>query len=311
MDFTCIEIEGALYQPENILSLDNFWIIPITKKAEGVTLTQCKVILVTQIEEKDILSEVKSFVFCYQFIFLRSAVYFYCSLHKSLSTFIESGADINEITEKILKKYETGGPLKLSFDEIDIFHTHLPHKINFTEFCNCFIKKYNGDDNFKNIIDLYLYTVGSKPKFYDNIFQKISQLQTIFETIMGKPEQEVQACGKEHNKEDWKPFLTRKLKEKGIENENEINLIIKIKSILNWSARVKYTHYSQQLNTSQSFMKDIKDGRFNGKSTYTTNFENILNETLKVKDWAGIDWENVYYLYQTIIKQLIYLEYLR
>ncbi|MBI5056506.1 MAG: hypothetical protein HZB61_07830 [Nitrospirae bacterium] len=128
---------------------------------------------------------------------------------------------------------------------------------------------------------------------------------------MGAPDQEVKACGKKHNKEDWGPFLTRKLKEKEIENENEISLIIKIKNTLNWSARVKYTHYSQQLNTFQTFIDDIKAGRFNGKSTYTTNFEDILNGTLKANDWAGIDWENVYYLYQTIIKKLIYIEYLR
>ena len=159
-----------------------------------------------------------------------------------------------------------------------------------------------------------LYIVDTCVKWiapYNNLFQKISQLQTVFETILGRPEQEIQSCGKEHNKEDWKSFLTRELKKKGIENENEINLIIKIKNTLNWSARVKYTHYAQQLNTSQLFMKDIKNGRFNSQSTYTTNFENILNGKLKEKDWAGIDWENVYYFYQTIIKRLIYIEYLK
>jgi hypothetical protein len=36
----------------------------------------------------------------------------------------------------------------------------------------------------------------------------------------------------------------------------------------------------------------------------------MCNNTLKVKNWAGIDWDNVCFLYQAIIKQLIYLEYL-
>lgn len=312
MDLTCIELGGALYQPEKIISLDNIWIIPATKNAGALELGQCKLILASQMNKKDMLPKVNLFIFCYQLLFLRSAIYFYCSLQQSLLTFVESGKDINEIADKIFKKYETGGFLKLSFDEIDTFHTQLPNKINFSKFHNCFITKYNKDDNFRNIIDLFLYTIGSKPKYYDNIFQKVSQLQTIFEAILGKPEQEVQACGKEHNKEDWKPFLIRKLQEKGIESKNEIDLIIKIKSILNWSARVKYTHDAKQLNTWHKTLEEIKAGtHFSGKSEYTTNFDDIVNNTLKVKDWAGIDWENVYYLYQIIIKQLIYLEYLR
>lgn len=312
MELTCIEVEGALYQPDKIIALENFWIIPATKKAGALKLEQCKVIFASHMNKRDMLPELNLFIFCYQFLFLRSAMYFYCSIQQSLSIFKETGTDINEIADKIFKKYETGGGLKLSFDEIDTFHSQLPNKINFTEFHNCFIKKYNEDDNFRNIIDLFLYTIGSKPKYYDNIFQKVSQLQTIFEAILGKPEQEILACGMEHNKEDWKPFLTKKLKEKGIENENEIDLIIKIKSILNWSARVKYTHYAKQLNTWQKTLEEIKAGTlFSGKSEYTTNFDDILNNTLKVKDWSGIDWENVYYLYQIIIKQLIYIEYLR
>jgi hypothetical protein len=309
MDLVCIEIGGALYQPDKIISLDNVWIIPATKNTGVVETGQCKLIFASQ---KDKQQTVNLFIFCYQFLFLRSAIYSYSSLQQSLLSFEESGKDIDEITDKIFKKYETGGVFKLSFDEIDTFHTQLPDKINFTEFHNRFIKKYNEDNNFRNLIDLYLHTVGSKPKYYDNIFQKISQLQTIFEVILGKPEQEVRSCGERHNKEDWKPFLKRKLQEKGIEDEQEVDLIIKIKSILNWSARVKYTHHAKQLNTRQKTLEEIKAGtHMKGKSEYTTNFEDILNNTLKVKDWAGIDWENVCYLYQIIIKQLIYIEHLK
>ena len=311
MKFTCIEIQGAIYQPEHILSLGKFWIISATKNAAVLPLGEFKVILASQMGKLDILTEVKRFMLCYQYLFLRSEVYSFCSLQQDLPSFIENGKDINDIADKIYKKYGADGPIKLAFNDIDTFHTQLPNKISFVEFYNCFIKKYCEDDNFRNIIDLFLYTIGSKPKYYNNLFHKISQLQTVFETILGRPEQEIQSCGKEHNKEDWKPFLTRELKKKGIENENEINLIIKIKNTLNWSARVKYTHYAQQLNTSQLFMKNIKNGRFNGQSTYTTNFENILNGKLKEKDWAGIDWENVYYFYQTIIKRLIYIGYLK
>ncbi|MBN2286162.1 MAG: hypothetical protein JXI43_06920 [Tissierellales bacterium] len=313
MRFTCIEIQGAIYQPEQILSLGKFWIISATKNAGVLPLGEFKVILATQMGRSDMLKEAKRFMQCYQFLFLRSEVYFFSSLQQDFPSFIENGKDINDIADRIYKKYGTDGPIKfkLAFNDIDAFHTQLPNKVSFVKFYNCFIKKYCEDDNFRNIIDLFLYTIGSKPKYYNNLFQKISQLQTVFETILGRPEQEIQSCGKEHNKEDWKSFLTRELKEKGIENEHEINLIIKIKNTLNWSARVKYTHYAQQLNTSQLFMKDIKNGRFDGQSTYTTNFENILNGKLEEKDWAGIDWENIYFFYQTIIKRLIYIEYLK
>jgi hypothetical protein len=311
MKFKCIEIQGALYQPEHILSLGKFWTISATKNAAALPLEEFKVILASKMGKLDILTEVKRFILCYQYLFLRSEVYSVCSLQKDFPSFIENGKDINDIADKIYKKYGADGPIKLAFNDIDTFHTQLPDKISFVEFYNCFIKKYCEDDNFRNIIDLFLYTIGSKPKYYNNLFQKISQLQTVFETILGRPEQEIQSCGKKHNKENWKSFLTRELIKKGIENENEINLIIKIKNTLNWSARVKYTHYAQQLNTSQLFMKDIKNGRFNGQSTYTTNFENILNGKLKEKDWAGLDWENVYSFYQTIIKRLIYIEYLK
>jgi hypothetical protein len=313
MDITCIEVEGATYQPEDIFPLDNFWIIPATKNASAWEEKQRKVIIASQYECKhigDILVEANIFIFCYQFLFLQSGVYCCTSFHPVCPYFIESGTDINAIADNISKKYETDGSPKISFAKIDTFYTQLSHKINFATFYNRFIEKYNNDDNFRNIIDLFLYTVGSRHKYYNNVFQKISQLQTIFETMLGTPDEEKQSCGKRHFKEEWKSFLTRKLKEKGIEDENDIDLIIKIKNILNWSARVKYTHYSKQLNTWQKTLDEIRYGAHSNEgSEYTTKFDDILNNTLKVKDWAGIDWDNVCFLYQVIIKHLIYLEY--
>ena len=248
MDFTCIEIEGALYSPESVFSVGSFWIIPATSNAGALSLRDCKVFLVSQMSKEDLLQEVNRFIFCYQFLFLRSEVYFCCSLQQSFSTFIESGEDIHEIVDKIYKKYGTGGPLQLAFNEIGTFHTQLPDKINFVEFYSCFLKKYNEDDNFRNIIDLFLYTIGSKPKFYNNIYQKISQLQTILETIVGKPEEEKQACGKNHLKEEWKPFLTRKFGDRGFEN-NDIDLMVNFKTAVE---------------------------KFNGKSSANGNFNPVI-----------------------------------
>ncbi|MBI5056507.1 MAG: hypothetical protein HZB61_07835 [Nitrospirae bacterium] len=155
MELNCIEVTGALYQPDKAIELKNFWIIPATKKVGALKLSQCKLIIASEMNNKEIRPRLNLFIFCYQFLFLRSDIYFFSSIQQGLSIFKETGANINEVTEKLCKKYETGGGLKISFDEIDTFHSQLPNKINFTEFHNCFIKKYNEDDNFRNIIDLF------------------------------------------------------------------------------------------------------------------------------------------------------------
>lgn len=304
MDLICIELKGAVYQLENIFQLDNFWIIPATKNTGALGLNECKVILASEKGINDALTEAKFFVFCYQFLFPISEVYHFLSLPHNPFTFTESGKDINDIAEKIYKKYETGGACKINFNEIDTFSSKLPYIINFEEFYNLFIENYNKDDDFKNIIDLFLFTIGSRHKFYDNVFQKMAQLQTIFETIMGTPEQEKLACGKYHYKEEWRPFLERKLAEKEIRGKNEIDLIIQIKNSLNREARVKYAHNSKQMNVWEKTLEDCKTGN------HTTG-EFVVANIIKKRNKTGQDWENLYYTYLTIIKLLIYLEYFK
>jgi hypothetical protein len=52
---------------------------------------------------------------------------------------------------------------------------------------------------------------------------------------------------------------------------------------------VTLSSYSKQLNTWGKTLEEIRYGtHFSGESEYTTNFDDILNNTLKVKDWAGI-----------------------
>lgn len=310
MNFTCIELSGATYVPENIFPINNSWIIPATKNTAVLQMSDCKIILI--LDEQGAMNEIeiRRFIFVYQFLFRISEIYdFFTSTKKAIS-FIENGNKIDEIAQEINKKYSNGGCVKLPFDKIDTFYTGLPIQINFGEFYSRFVQKYDQDDNLKNIIDLFLYTIGSRHKLYENLFQKISQLQSVFETIVGKPKEKILSCGKSHFEEDWRPFLEKKLKEKGIQDMNEIALILKIKNTLNWAARVKYTHSCEQFNSNQKSLEEIKTGNhFTGKSEYTTNFADILSGALKVNDWAGLDWENVYQLYSIIIKRLIYLEY--
>ena len=107
-------------------------------------------------------------------------------------------------------------------------------------------------------------------------------------------------------------FEEAELTEKGLTNEDENSLIIKIKTMLNRGSRVKYIHHSAQLNTWQKTIEEIKTGNCHHKDkhTYTTNFEDILKEELKIDEWSALDWENVFSLYQTIIKRIIFSEYL-
>jgi len=118
-------------------------------------------------------------------------------------------------------------------------------------------------------------------------------------------------CGIEKNEETWNVFLVRELTKKGFINNEEIELIIKIKTLLNRGARVKYVHNSEQLNTWKKTIEEIKTGNYHYKDqqTYTTDFNKIIKEELKMENWAAIDWENVFYLYQIIIKRIIFAEF--
>ncbi|MBU2523603.1 hypothetical protein KKG71_00215 [Patescibacteria group bacterium] len=303
MSLICIEVEGATYEPENIFQINDFFVIPATKNSSVLEGRDQKLILVFNKKRED-----KNFIFCYQFLFLKSNIYYYCSLPGKPIEFNKEDS-----IDDISKEYEPTGGFKINFNKIDIFHTSLPKEIDFNDFYNKFSEKYREDENFKNIIDLFLYTIGSKNKFYDNIFQKIAQLQTIFETLTGKPGSEPCAkCKRDKYNEDWGEFLKRKLTEKGLTNEDENSLIIKIKTMLNRGSRVKYIHHSAQLNTWQKTIEEIKTGNCHhkDKQTYTTNFEDILKEELKIDEWSALDWENVFSLYQTIIKRIIFSEYL-
>lgn len=279
MTFSCIEMEGILYQPEIPFQLNNFFAIPATNDSLVSEYDNQKIILISEDKIKGTY-----FIFCYQFLFSMSTVYYNCSL-PGKPRFFEENGDINDI----VKKYKLDGGFKINFNEIDTFYTGLPDKIKFEKFFNDFVIEYEKNGGFKNIIDLFLYAIGHNStfgtghKFYDNIFQKITQLQTIFETITGNPEEEMcLVCERNKYTESWEDFLTKKLGSIGITDQNEIDLIIKIKTLLNKESRVKYVHNSAQLDIRRKIWEDIK----NNNNHYLKDF---LNEALKTKEWSALD----------------------
>jgi len=309
MNYKCHELKGAIYQPERVLKLDDILIFPATENKSVLEIHDSKLICV--IPENINNNLVGFFVFTYQFIFSKSYIYYLYSIPNEPNIFFESTSCVAEIERIINEKFQSGGPLKIDFEKIDSFHSNISEDLDFKVIFNRLIEKYNEDNKFRDIIDLYLYTAGSHNKLYDNLFQKIAQLQTIFESIIGKPEEERKCCGFNHYKETWRSFIDRRIKEIGITDEKFIELTIKIKSELN-SARIKYVHDSQQYNTWKETIKEMQSGSSNnGDSSYTTKIQDILNNTLKVKDWRSLDWQNVYLFYQLIIKQLIYFEFLK
>lgn len=301
MKITCVELEGATYQPDNIFQIKDFWIIPTTKKLSIFHNSDLKLLLL--FESKP---HYQYFVFCYQFLFLKSSIYNGASLHEKPRVFNEDGT-----VDEIAKKHITTDGITINFEKIETFYTDLDPEINFSVFYNDFVLLYQHNDVFKDIIDLFLYTSGTEHKFYNNIFQKISNLQTIFETLTGQPDsKKCSECGCGKYAQTWDVFLKEKLKEKGIDND-WIALTVKIKGLLNKGGRNKFIHSSKQMSTRQKMLEEIQTGdyHYKDKKTYTTNLNDILTDKLKMEKWAALDWENVFSLYKIIIKRLIYLEY--
>jgi len=303
--FLCYKLDGAIFNPQEKFKLNDFWVIPANKNLKSFKPEDTGLILVFQDK-----NESKLFLFCYQFLFDMSDVYFLSLLQEKENPFSELGKNIDEIAEKINKEYGRNKILEINFEEITFLHSGLHKKINFVSFYNEFIKKYKEIDEFKNIIDLYLYTICSRNRYYDNLYQKIASLQTIFETIVGRPKQKKLSCDFFHNEEEWSCFLNRKLKDNGFNNEKEIELFIKIKLKLSRNARVKYIHNSRQLDVNKKFLEEIRNSSISKEKRQDAN---SLDDLLKKNPnlWSSLDWGLAYEAYKRMIKQLIYFTYFK
>ncbi len=307
--FQYIELGGALFRPQKKICLEkNFWIIPKNIKSGAIKLPEASLFLVfldTSKREKG--RKVRDFVFSHQFLFNHSAIYGVYSKRTDFKLSEMSGVNIDKIEEKLnppikdsVKNFE------IDFGQIDNFHTNLPPSVSFKNFYKRFGKKYGISDDFRDIVGLYLHATGGiYDLFYNNIFQKIAQLQTVFETIVGKPEEKKFCCGFSHFVEPWKDFLSKNLKGMGV-HENDIDFIIKIKMFLNKQARVKYIHNSKYLNPFKLTLEELKKGL---PIKPSKNLPGLLKKG--PSKWTGLDWENVCASYKNIVKYMIWLKYLK
>jgi hypothetical protein len=318
MIFKCSELQGANFQPRDLLKIDNCWIIPAFNGAPMSTMLDHKLIFVYQKETPDYdrYFEEYLFVCCYQFLFfVYSHIYkcFSLSRHYPLNSFILNGSDISDIEKQIQNKYGQQDAVywkefSIDFTNIDgPFHTNLPISVNFQDFYRKFMELFKKDNEFKEIVTLFCETVNGVKPLYNNVLQQITQLQTIFETLIGSPKSsKCSRCGMNYYVEDWDQFIESHLKEYKIISTDDINLIKIIKTTLNKVARREYVHNAKYYNPYE--LKNIwVDFQTEGNSIYTTDISQVLGQ--KSNSWKGIDWINIYMFYQLCVRNVIYSKY--
>lgn len=318
MNYRCLELENCLYQPQNTIPIREYWIIPLGLTDPISSTKNFKVVMVQNKPRRKIRDDTYFFVMTYQFLFTNSGIYsFYAP--QNYNEFEISGQNISEIELEVKKRYNPfPGHLIKDFKKIDTSSTGLPSKVDFEAINNRIKKNYEKDEKFKDIITLFLHTVSYNDPLYDNLFQKISQFQTIFETILGKPSEKMcPTCKQNRYEEQWSSYIARRLKEKGIIHEKDIEFVIKIKGFLNKYARVKYVHHSSQFDPWQESREAFENltpikmrsgTNQSGQSTYTTDVVKCIEK--KPEELASIDWMNICTTYQYIVKLLIFLEYM-
>lgn len=306
MKYKYYELQGAFYQPQEAIIFLDGYIIP-SSKHNSISLSEAKLVYLFEDGTVNLQDKILIFVYCYQYLFLQSDVYFYYAQSPYKLQEIEAN-NIGELKEH----FKTGQFSVINFDEIDPFPTSMDTKINFFEFHEKFSNQYQQNKTFKNIVDLFLYTVGEKHNLYNNVLQKIAQLQTIFETLLGDRPKNKAICGLEHFK-PWKDFIEKRLQELGISDKQYIELFVKIHKLFNYDARINYIHYSKHLNLWQKTIEEIKNksAHYYGMTSYSTDVDAILNDNLKIDQWSALDWENMYRVYQFIIRKLINIKYLQ
>ena len=137
---------------------------------------------------------------------------------------------------------------------------------------------------------------------YSNVLQEIAQLQTIFDTLIGKPTtKKCVHCDSDVYTEDWDIFMEKRLKELGIIDPNAIRSISKVKKTLNKAARVKYIHNAASLNPHDPRILPVTYA--NGQ--YETDFDQVFKK--RSDSWNRVDWMNVNELYKHIVRNIIHI----
>ena len=319
MKFKCSELQGAGFQPQEILKLDNCWIIPAFKASPVLFAADEKLFFVYQEDSAKGNEAIEEYCFVhfYQFTFCN-----YCKIYRQYSlrllnrseSFVLNGEDISDIEKIIWAKYVLQDQDKemlvyakaftKDFTKIESpYGSWLPRIENFQEFYEKFSDLFRTDEEFKGIVTLFCETINGIKILYDNIFQKIAQLQTIAEMLLGRPTQiYCKHCESAHNNEPWDDFLVKKLEQYDI-SEQEKRLIIEVKMALN-NARVKFVHNAKYYNPNERRNLFIDNDKI---AEANLSIEQIL-ET-KTADWLSLNWINAYQFYLVAVRNLVYLKY--
>jgi hypothetical protein len=310
MKFICSELQGALYQPQEALEIENCWIIPACKHSPVLTPPDEKLIFAYKEEDKPGKGVFIEYIFVHshQFLFGQySHIYWKYSerLLNNVQPFILDGTDVTDIEKQVRIKY---GPqnIKFSKDYQNLesqYCTLLPIQIEFEAFFTKFLKLFTKDAKFKEIITLYCETINGIKILYDNSLQKIAQLQIIVDALLGQPKQVLcKQCMRCHNELEWPDFLDKKLNKYDL-SDGEKDLIIRMRTALN-QPRARFVHHASYYNPFEP-LNLVKD--WENLSEANSGIEQILEKN--PIDWLGTNWMNAYQFYLIAVRNLIFLEY--
>lgn len=307
MKFRCIKLLGTLYGNKETFKIEDFYVIPSGKIDSPSTVDMLETILVFPEGSKthDIIEQYRTFILCYTFLFQTSRYAYQFAVEQHYRPYEEEAENIEELIEK----YENQKSSQVDFEKIESWYTGLSSNLNFTEFFQKFSTAYKANEEFRKIVELFSETVGFENELYNNLFQKFANLQTIFETLIGKPPQKGCPTCKISRNVDRKGYEKCELKKRGF-GEDDIETITSLKELLNQPARAEYIHRAEKLDTNKKMLEEIISGdyHYKGAKEYHTDFKEMLKRT--PEKWAAMDWNSFFSLYANIVKQLIYRDFL-
>ena len=248
------------------------------------------------------------FILAFDFLFNSSSIY-----QDYISFRMASGfPEIKSMDCQLLNqnKVYAQKDIDIDFETIDPFYTGLSARLNFKDYFEDFLKKYDSETQFRDLVDLYLFVKNLNNPFYENLFLKLSLLHTIFDALVGKPKEiRCNECRKESFSQTWKVFLTNKLSKFGFD-EDFCDLLVSIRlKVVNRQARVPFVHRAEQYSSSKELFKEFRDGQFGnyGKNEICELLNKIQVPENKNIEPSSMDWLTIFGIYQKSMKDLIWL----
>ena len=148
MKYICTELNGALLQPNEDYNVNGLWLISAPMGGPILQMDDFKLFIVTELKDKNGFYEKKKlFTFCYQFLFLKSEVYYSLSMPHSLQHFVLEEKDITEVSRTIKRRFVKDKILTPRLIDFNNIHKDKTNKFRY-------LSIQNTRPIFFNLIDL-------------------------------------------------------------------------------------------------------------------------------------------------------------